>query len=70
MKANEPLLFTPEMFRKLMDYMSSAIDERDVVTARSLLATLVTDYKPEAHIVDWIHDGSGRNAEQPKALAR
>ena len=70
MKANEPLLFTPAMFRKLMDDMSSAIDERDVVTARSLLATLVTDYKPEAHIVDWIHDGSGRNAEQPKALAR
>lgn len=55
MKANEPLSFTPTAFHELMADMADAVERRDVVTARSLLITLVTDYKASPQIVDWVY---------------
>ena len=55
MKANEPLPFTPAAFRKLMADMGDALERRDVAMARSLLITLVTDYKAAPQIVDWVY---------------
>jgi len=55
MKANEPLSFTPTAFKVLMEEMEEALKRRDVIAARTLLSTLVTDYTPEAQIVDWTY---------------
>ncbi|MCW4463465.1 polysaccharide biosynthesis protein [Sphingomonas sp. BT-65] len=55
MKANEPLPFTPAAFNKLMNDMAALVQSRDVAGARTLLATLVTDYRLDKKIVDWVH---------------
>lgn len=68
MKANEPLPFTPAAFRRLMADMANALDRRDVAGARSLLATLVTDYSPDPQIVDWTYRSTEPSpATEPRA---
>ena len=77
MKANEPLPFTPAAFHALMAEMAGAVHRRDVVAARSLLVTLVPDYRPEAQIVDWTYrptshqpgsDSAPSALQQPDAM--
>lgn len=68
MKANEPLPLSPATFAKLMSDMVILLDSRNVVEARELLATLVTDYRPEQHIVDWIHCASEVGSRKPETL--
>lgn len=65
MKANEPLPFTPAAFQALMADMKDTVARRDVAAARSLLATLVTDYRPEARIVDWSHRHAAEHDADP-----
>ncbi|WP_254514883.1 SDR family NAD(P)-dependent oxidoreductase [Novosphingobium sp. G106] len=60
MKANELLPLSPVAFKTLMQELESALKRRDVSSARDLLLKLVTDYKPEAQIVDWAYQGVER----------
>lgn len=60
MKANELLPFSPVAFKTLMQELESTLKRRDVSSARDLLLKLVTDYKPEAQIVDWAYQGVER----------
>lgn len=68
MRANEPLPFTSTAFHGLIGQMAAAVEQRDVAAARTLLLTLVTDYKPEAQIVDWTYRPEMQSMVRAEAL--
>lgn len=55
MKANEPIAFTPVEFNQLIEDMVRLVEQRDVAGVRTLLVTLVNDYRAEPQIVDWVY---------------
>jgi FlaA1/EpsC-like NDP-sugar epimerase len=57
MTANEAFLPWPELQGRIKQ-MQVAIDARDVLLTRHLLAGLVTDYTPAVEVVDWINTGT------------
>jgi len=54
LKAHED--FLPwEMLRARLDALDLALDANDVPRIRDLLQHMVTDYKPDVRVVDWVH---------------
>jgi FlaA1/EpsC-like NDP-sugar epimerase len=68
MTATEAFLPWPELQSRIQQ-MQVALEARDVLLTRHLLADLVTDYKPAIEVVDWVNGRSSR-AEDRKLAYR